>query len=103
MAVVFFVFVFLLLKLPNDLLSVLLLPQESLQDETRQKMTLASRVRALEDEKNGLLERLEEEEERAKELTRQIQTHTQQVNNDFLFLTAVIKTHHIQYKSQNKI
>lgn len=41
---------------------------------------MASRVRALEEEKNGLMERLEEEEERAKELTRQIQTHTQQVN-----------------------
>lgn len=42
-------------------------------------MALASRVRALEEEKNGLMERLEEEEERAKELSRQIQTHTQQV------------------------
>uniref|UniRef100_A0A3B4TXX6 Myosin-10-like n=1 Tax=Seriola dumerili TaxID=41447 RepID=A0A3B4TXX6_SERDU len=52
---------------------------ELLQDETRQKMALASRVRALEEEKNGLMERLEEEEERAKELTRQIQTHTQQL------------------------
>lgn len=53
--------------------------QELLQDETRQKMTLASKVRALEEEKNGQMERLEEEEEKAKELTRQIQTHTQQV------------------------
>lgn len=42
-------------------------------------MNLATRVRALEEEKIGLLERLEEEEERAKELSRQIQTHTQQV------------------------
>lgn len=56
--------------------------QELLQDETRQKMALGSRVRALEEEKNGLMERLEEEEERAKELTRQIQTHTQQVNQE---------------------
>lgn len=55
--------------------------QELLQDETRQKMTLASRVRALEEEKNGLMERLEEEEERAKELARQIQTLTQQVGS----------------------
>lgn len=78
--VVFFFILLKRLKLPNDHLLFLLLPQESLQDETRQKMTLASRVRALEEEKNGLLERLEEEEERAKELTRQIQTHTQQVN-----------------------
>lgn len=54
--------------------------QELLQDETRQKMALVSRVRALEEEKNGLMERLEEEEERTKELSRQIQTHTQQVN-----------------------
>ncbi|XP_037641027.1 myosin-10 isoform X4 [Sebastes umbrosus] len=53
--------------------------KELLQDETRQKMALGSRVRALEEEKNGLMERLEEEEERAKELTRQIQTHTQQL------------------------
>lgn len=59
------------------LLSVL--SQESLQDEARQKMALATRVRALEEEKNGLMERLEEEEERNKELTRQIQTHSQQV------------------------
>lgn len=57
-----------------------LLHQELLQDESRQKMSLASRVRALEEEKIGLLERLEEEEERVKELSRQIQTHTQQVN-----------------------
>lgn len=58
----------------------LLLLQDSLQDETRQKMALTSRMRALEEEKNGLMERLEEEEERVKELTRQIQNHTQQVN-----------------------
>lgn len=42
-------------------------------------MNLATRVRALEEEKIGLLERLEDEEERAKELSRQIQTLTQQV------------------------
>ncbi|KAM8870605.1 myosin heavy chain, non-muscle isoform 10-T10 [Spinachia spinachia] len=53
--------------------------KELLQDETRQKMALGLRVRALEEEKNGLMERLEEEEERAKEFTRQIQTHTQQL------------------------
>lgn len=42
-------------------------------------MTLATRVRTLEEEKNALMERLEEEEERNKELTRQIQAHSQQV------------------------
>ncbi|KAK6326816.1 hypothetical protein J4Q44_G00024610 [Coregonus suidteri] len=53
--------------------------QELLQDETRQKLSLGSRVRALEEERSGLMERVEEEEERAKELSRQIQTHTQQL------------------------
>ncbi|KAJ8005080.1 hypothetical protein DPEC_G00142940 [Dallia pectoralis] len=53
--------------------------QELLQDETRQKLALGSRVRALEEEKNGLMERVEEDEEKAKELCRQIQTHTQQL------------------------
>ncbi|XP_034053090.1 myosin-10 isoform X7 [Gymnodraco acuticeps] len=53
--------------------------KEQLQDESRQKMAHGSRVRVLEEEKNGLMERQEEEEERAKELTRQIQTHAQQL------------------------
>lgn len=61
--------------------SSFLLTQELLQDETRQKMALGLRVRALEEEKNGLMERLEDEEEKAKEFTRQIQTHTQQVQD----------------------
>lgn len=54
--------------------------QELLQDETRQKLALGSRVRALEDEKAALAERVEEEEGRTRELTRQIQTYTQQVH-----------------------
>uniref|UniRef100_A0A8C1XX37 Myosin, heavy chain 14, non-muscle n=1 Tax=Cyprinus carpio TaxID=7962 RepID=A0A8C1XX37_CYPCA len=55
--------------------------QELLQEETRQKLALGSRVRALEEEKTGLMERLEEEEEKTRELTRQIQNHTQQEVN----------------------
>uniref|UniRef100_A0A673FZJ7 Myosin-10-like n=1 Tax=Sinocyclocheilus rhinocerous TaxID=307959 RepID=A0A673FZJ7_9TELE len=43
--------------------------QELLQEETRQKLALGSRVRALEEEKAGLMERLEEEEEKTRELT----------------------------------
>lgn len=54
--------------------------QELLQDETRQKLALGSRVRALEDEKAVLAERVEEEEGKTRELTRQIQTYTQQVH-----------------------
>uniref|UniRef100_A0AAR2JJ14 Myosin motor domain-containing protein n=1 Tax=Pygocentrus nattereri TaxID=42514 RepID=A0AAR2JJ14_PYGNA len=53
--------------------------QELLQDETRQKLALGSRVRALEEEKAALMERLEEEQEKTRELTRQIQTYTQQL------------------------
>uniref|UniRef100_A0A8C1PWZ6 Myosin, heavy chain 14, non-muscle n=1 Tax=Cyprinus carpio TaxID=7962 RepID=A0A8C1PWZ6_CYPCA len=55
--------------------------QELLQEETRQKLALGSRVRALEEEKTGLMERLEEEEEKTRELTRQIQNHTQQLSD----------------------
>uniref|UniRef100_A0A8C1VU30 Myosin, heavy chain 14, non-muscle n=1 Tax=Cyprinus carpio TaxID=7962 RepID=A0A8C1VU30_CYPCA len=57
------------------------LSQELLQEETRQKLALGSRVRALEEEKAGLMERLEEEEEKTRELTRQIQNHTQQLSD----------------------
>uniref|UniRef100_A0A3Q3X794 Uncharacterized protein n=1 Tax=Mola mola TaxID=94237 RepID=A0A3Q3X794_MOLML len=53
----------------HELLLSLLLLQDSLQDETRQKMALTSRMRALEEEKNGLMERLEEEEERVKDIS----------------------------------
>ncbi|TSK34818.1 Myosin-10 [Bagarius yarrelli] len=53
--------------------------QELLQDETRQKLALGSRVRALEDEKAVLTERVEEEEGKTRELARQIQTYIQQL------------------------
>ncbi|KAG7272402.1 hypothetical protein CRUP_035597 [Coryphaenoides rupestris] len=56
--------------------------QELLQEETRQKLALGSRVRALEEERIGLMERVDEEEERTKEYGRQIQTHTQQTGEE---------------------
>uniref|UniRef100_A0A671NYA8 Myosin-10-like n=1 Tax=Sinocyclocheilus anshuiensis TaxID=1608454 RepID=A0A671NYA8_9TELE len=55
--------------------------QELLQEETRQKLALGSRVRALEEEKAGFMERLEEEEEKTRELTCQIQNYTQQLSD----------------------
>uniref|UniRef100_A0A672P165 Myosin-10-like n=1 Tax=Sinocyclocheilus grahami TaxID=75366 RepID=A0A672P165_SINGR len=64
-------------KATNFTVSIL----ELLQEETRQKLALGSRVRALEEEKAGLMERLEEEEEKTRELTRQIQNHTQQLSD----------------------
>lgn len=55
--------------------------QELLQEETRQKLNLSSRVRQLEEEKAGLLEQLEEEEAAKGNFTRQIQSLQQQVGN----------------------
>uniref|UniRef100_A0A671NXT0 Myosin-10-like n=1 Tax=Sinocyclocheilus anshuiensis TaxID=1608454 RepID=A0A671NXT0_9TELE len=53
----------------------------ALYEETRQKLALGSRVRALEEEKAGFMERLEEEEEKTRELTCQIQNYTQQLSD----------------------
>lgn len=68
-------------------------------------MALGSRVRALEEEKAGLMERLEEEEEKTRELTRQIQNHTQQVftlictirKNIFILRTIFTPFYHILF------
>jgi len=67
-------------------------------------LTLGSRVRALEEEKTGLMERLEEEEEKTRELTRQIQNHTQQVythlqiqENIFIVQTIFTPFYHILF------
>uniref|UniRef100_A0A670J7N6 Myosin heavy chain 14 n=1 Tax=Podarcis muralis TaxID=64176 RepID=A0A670J7N6_PODMU len=70
------------IKLAKDLASVeshLQDSQELLQEETRQKLNLSSRVRQLEEEKAGLLEQLEEEEAAKGNFTRQIQSLQQQV------------------------
>lgn len=53
--------------------------QELLQEETRQKLNLGSRVRQLEEEKNTLLEQQEEEEETRRNLEKQLQTAQAQV------------------------
>lgn len=55
------------------------MPQELLQEETRQKLNLSSRVRQLEEEKGALLEQLEEEEATKANFTRQSQGLQQQV------------------------
>uniref|UniRef100_A0A670ZE70 Myosin heavy chain 14 n=1 Tax=Pseudonaja textilis TaxID=8673 RepID=A0A670ZE70_PSETE len=52
--------------------------QELLQEETRQKLNLSSRVRQLEEEKGALLEQLEEEEAAKANFSRQIQSLQQQ-------------------------
>lgn len=50
-----------------------------LQEETRQKLNLSSRIRQLEEEKNNLQEQQEEEEEARKNLEKQLATLQAQV------------------------
>lgn len=53
--------------------------QELLQEETRQKLNLSTKLRQMEDEKNGLQEQLEEEVEAKQNLERQLSTLNVQV------------------------
>lgn len=53
--------------------------QELLQEETRQKLNLSTKLRQMEDEKNGLQEQLEEEVEAKQNLERQVSTLNVQV------------------------
>lgn len=53
--------------------------QELLQEETRQKLSLSTRLRQMDDEQNGLREMLEEEEEAKKNVEKQISTLQAQV------------------------
>uniref|UniRef100_A0A667ZP52 Myosin-9 n=1 Tax=Myripristis murdjan TaxID=586833 RepID=A0A667ZP52_9TELE len=54
--------------------SFLYLQQELLQEETRQKLSLGTRLRQLEDDQNSLREQLEEEEEAKKNVEKQLFT-----------------------------
>lgn len=59
--------------------------QELLQEETRQKLSISTRLRQMEDEQNGLREMLEEEEEAKKNVEKQISTLQAQVGIPRLF------------------
>uniref|UniRef100_A0A673CAY7 Myosin-9 n=1 Tax=Sphaeramia orbicularis TaxID=375764 RepID=A0A673CAY7_9TELE len=63
-------------KLTNGLLIIICfftcLQQELLQEETRQKLSLNTRLRQLEDEQNNLREQLEEEEEAKRNVEKQL-------------------------------
>lgn len=61
--------------LRNQLLC--LFQQTQLEEETRQKLALSSRLRQLESEKEALQEQVEEEEEAKKNLDKQIVAMTQ--------------------------
>lgn len=54
--------------------------QEVLQEETRQKLALNTRLRQLEDDQNSLKEQLEEEEEAKRNLEKQLNTMQAQVH-----------------------
>ena len=51
----------------------------NLEEETRQKLAINSRLRALETEREHMAEQLEEEESRAKNLEKNLSTLTQQL------------------------
>lgn len=57
------------------------MPQELLQEETRQKLSLNTRLRQLEDEQNNLKEQLEEEEEAKRNVEKQLQAAQAQVGH----------------------
>lgn len=59
--------------------------QELLQEETRQKLSLSTRLRQMEDEQTGLQEMLEEEEESRRNLEKQISTLNAQVDLPQIF------------------
>lgn len=65
--------------LPFYLLVCLSDVQELLQEETRQKLNLSTKLRQVEDEKNSLQEQLEEETEAKQNLERHISTLNVQV------------------------
>merc|ERR1719309_1514551 len=53
----------------------------ALEEETRQKLAMNSKLRALEQEKEHMYEQLEEEESRAKMLEKQLTTASQQLTD----------------------
>lgn len=55
--------------------------QELLQEETRLKLSLSTKLKQMEDEKNAFKEQLEEEEEAKKNLEKQISILQQQVQS----------------------
>lgn len=62
--------------------------QELLQEETRQKLSLSTRLRQMEDEQNNLREMLEEEEEAKKNVEKQVYTLQSQVGPLYQLLHA---------------
>lgn len=56
--------------------------QELLSEETRQKLNLSGRLRQMEDDRNSLMEQLEEETEAKRTAERQVSSLNMQVSNN---------------------
>lgn len=66
------------------------MPQELLQEETRQKLSLSTRMRQLEGEQNNLRELLEEEEESKRNVEKQVSALQCQVSSPGRPLEALV-------------
>lgn len=66
-------------KIASTIESQLAEAQESLQEETKQKLALNSRLRQVESDRDSFQDQLEEEEEAKKSFEKQIYTLSQQV------------------------
>ena len=69
-------------KSSNSLVAQLAEVQENLNEETRHKLDLSSKLRASEEEKEQLQEQMEEEEQAKNNLQRQVNNFTIQVGVD---------------------
>lgn len=67
-------------RLPSPHVLIFLL-QELLSEETRQKLNLSGRLRQMEEDRNSLLEQLEEETEVKRAVERQVSSLNMQVSN----------------------
>lgn len=59
----------------------MVLRQELLSEETRQKLNLSGRLRQMEEDRNSLMEQLEEETEAKRAVERQVSNLNMQVSN----------------------
>lgn len=65
----------------RDSALLMFLLQELLSEETRQKLNVSGRLRQMEEDRNGLMEQLEEETEAKRAVERQVSTLSMQVSN----------------------
>lgn len=74
--------IYIYLLLPSSC-ALVLFHQELLSEETRQKLNLSGRLRQMEDDRNSLMEQLEEETEAKRAMERQVSGLSMQVRKLF--------------------